>query len=230
MLTSSAPATSFRVVLSNRHFLRIWVARGCGQIGVTAVNFALIVLVQTVTHSSTAISGLILAFYVPAVLFAGLAGVLADRLRKRSIMVVTTGLRAVVLASLIVVSRDWPWPLLLGFLYLATFLFSLLSQFNGPAEGALLPRLVGRRLLIPANALLTIGFSVAQFLGFTVLGPILAAVTGWRGLVVAATLLYLVSTVLIAGLPGDKPTRPMPVRRPPAWWPASGRTCARASA
>ena len=164
----AVPATSnaFGPVLRNRNFMLIWSAQGLSQIAYHAVNFALVVVAETVTRSSTAVSLIILSFSLPAILFSGLAGVLVDRASKRKVMVVTTAARTVVLGLLLLVNLEWPWPLLMGMLYLMTFVFSTLSQFFGPAEGALIPQLVPKRHLIAANSLFNLTLFGAQLIGF----------------------------------------------------------------
>jgi MFS family permease len=192
-------------VLRNRNFLYIFLAQGLSQIAYHAVNFALVVLIETLTHSSTAVSLIILAFSLPAIIFSGLAGVLVDRAPKRQVMVVTTALRTLVLAGLIAVDTAWPPLPLFASLYLATFLFSTLSQFFGPAEGAMIPQLVGRRSLIAANSLFNLTFFASQLIGFAVAGPVLAKLIGLRPLFAVATVLYIGCTVLVWLLPRDTP-------------------------
>jgi hypothetical protein len=123
-------------------------------------------------------------------------------------MVLTTALRALVLGGLIFVDPEWTWTILLTVLYVATFLFSTFSQFFGPAEGALIPRLVGRRQLIAANSLFNLTFFSAQFLGFAVLGPLLTKAVGRVALFQIATLLYIFCTLLVWLLPRDEAPPP----------------------
>ena len=193
----------FLPVLRNRDFMLVWAAQGISQIAYNAVNFALVVVVETITRSSVAVSLIILAFTLPAILFSAVAGVLVDRSRKRDVMFVTTALRTLVLASLMFVDLNLPLPILLGWLYLATFFFSTLSQVFGPAEGALIPRLVGKRLLIPANALFNLTFFASQLLGLAVVGPILAGLFGFRVVFQAATALYALCALLLWLLPRE---------------------------
>jgi MFS family permease len=209
-LTPPERNSGFGSVLRNRNFMLIWLAQGLSQIAYHAVNFALVVLAETITHSSTAVSLIILSFSLPAILFSGLSGVLVDRSSKRRVMVVTTALRTVVLACLIFVDTAWPWPLVMATLYLVTFVFSTLSQVFGPAEGALIPRLVGKRLLIAANSLFNITFFASQLIGFAVVGPVLAKLVGVNVLFQVATGLYAICTLLVWLLPADPPPPPDP--------------------
>jgi MFS family permease len=203
--TVPATGNGFGPVLRNRNFMLIWSAQGLSQIAYHAVNFALVVVAETVTRSSTAVSLIILAFSLPAILFSGLAGVLVDRVSKRSVMVVTTAARTVVLGLLLFINLEWPWPLLMGMLYLMTFVFSTLSQFFGPAEGAFIPQLVPKRHLIAANSLFNLTLFGAQLIGFSVAGPVLTKLSGFPAVFRVATGLYLICTLLVWLLPRDAP-------------------------
>jgi MFS family permease len=200
-----SPQAGFGAVLRNRNFMLIWLAQGVSQIAYHAVNFALIVLVETITRSSLAVGLLILSFSLPGILFSGIAGVLVDRSSRRRVMVVTTLLRTVVLALLLFFNPAWPAPAPLLMLYVITFLFSTLSQFFGPAEGALIPNLVGTRLLIAANSLFNITFFASQLIGFAIVGPLLTKTTSSVVIFQVATALYALCTFLVWLLPRDAP-------------------------
>ncbi|MCC6629596.1 MAG: MFS transporter [Chloroflexi bacterium] len=203
--TATGRGAGFGPVLRNRNFMLIWSAQGLSQIAYHAVNFALIVLVETLTRSSLAVGLIILAFSLPAILFSGIAGVMVDRSSRRQVMVVTTLLRTLVLALLLFIRPGWPASATLALLYAVTFLFSTLSQTFGPAEGALIPNLVAKHQLIAANSLFNLTFFASQLIGFAVVGPVLAKVAGTQTLFEVATALYAVCTVLVWLLPRDEP-------------------------
>ena len=86
---------SFRAVLSNYPFLRLWIAQAVSQTANSMVDFSLLLRVgQTVDYhdvaqANTAVSFVILAFSLPAVVFGPIAGAVADRVSRRNLMVVT---------------------------------------------------------------------------------------------------------------------------------------------
>lgn len=192
-------------VLRTVNFQRIWVAQICANIASASVNFAMVVLVETSLQSSLALSLLLMANDVPAVLFAGPAGALADRFSKRVILIIAMALRAGVLVILILLRPTWPGPVLLSTLILTVFTYSILNQFYGPAEGALIPRLVGIDRLIPANTVVGVTYFATQFVGFVVVGPVLNRLIGLPMLATLAIALLLFSTLLVALLPHDQP-------------------------
>jgi MFS family permease len=193
--------TRFGGVVRNRNLWLIWTAQGLAQIAYQSVNFALIVMVERALHSSLATTAVILAAGLPAVLFASLAGVLADRYDKRRIMIAATALRTVVLAGLLVVDPAWPAAPLLAALCLGTFCFRALSQTFGPAEGAVIPSVVKQRDLVSANSVFNLVYFASQLTGFAVVGPALTKLAGATLLIQVATGLYVVCTVLVWLLP-----------------------------
>ncbi|ACU75069.1 major facilitator superfamily MFS_1 [Catenulispora acidiphila DSM 44928] len=143
---------------------------------------------------STMATGLSMAAEtVPAVLLGPVAGVFVDRWDRRWTMIATDVLRAgAVLLLLLVHSRDQVW-----IVYAALALESAFGQYFGPAQGALIPNLVGRG---PA---LSAANSLGQLVGGTIrlvggpLGGVLFAVAGFRAVVAVDAASYVASACLI---------------------------------
>src|SRR4029453_11920542 len=131
--------TGYRAVLSNPHFLLIWAAQVLSQTSQNVVNYALVVEVERLTQSSANVSLVVVAFSLPVLLLGPSAGVFVDRVGKRGVLIYTNVLRALLMAGFLFFA-----PESLQAIYLVTFLASVISQFFGPAEGAILPLLVGR--------------------------------------------------------------------------------------
>jgi MFS family permease len=206
---------SFRPVLKNRNFLLLWVAQLISQIVLNAANFGIILLVDQITNNNVIWAGVaIIAFTLPAVPFSALAGVLIDRQNKRRVLWVSNILRFATM-FLVVISlladRTNLWPL-----FTLSFLTSIIGQFFSPAEGASIPLLVGERELLPALSLFNISLSVAQAIGFLLLGRIIATIfppfTLSLGLLhlhfqsidmlfVIAGVAYVICSVLILAIP-----------------------------
>lgn len=171
----SAPeAPSFRRVLKNRNFVFLWLAQLISLTILNAANFGVIVLVNDQTHSVVMAGLAIIAFTLPAVPFSALAGVIVDRMNKRTVLWVSNILRMFTML-LFVVSLLADRTNLLP-LYVLTFMTSLIGQFFTPAEAASIPLLVGERELMPALSLFNITMTLAQGIGFLVLGSIVARI------------------------------------------------------
>src|SRR5437764_6836491 len=169
---STPQVASFRRVLKNRNFVLLWLAQLISLTVLNAANFGIIVLVNPVTNSVVMAGVAIIGFMLPAVPFSAVAGVIVDRLNKRLVLWVSNMLRMFTML-LIVVSLLYDhtnlWPL-----YVLIFLTSLIGQFFTPAESASIPLLVGERELMPALSLFNITMTLAQAIGFLVLGSIVS--------------------------------------------------------
>lgn len=184
-------------VLTNPVFMALWVTQAATQTAQNVINFSLLVLAQQLTGSSAQVGLIILSFSVPAVIFGAVAGVLVDRWDKRVVMVVSTLVRGVAVGSYIFVSTAGDMPRV----YLASFLFATSAQFFAPAQGAVIPKLVGNKHLIAANSLYNLTFMASQFLGFTLVGWLLIRLLDLRNVFILVFFVYLVCAGVIAVLP-----------------------------
>lgn len=193
------PAESPFEVLHNRRFLALWLAQVATQVGGNMVLFALTVQVFSLTRQSTSVSLLILSFLVPAVIFGAVAGVYVDRLDRRLILVWTNIIRAVAFLGLLFVTEQ------LALIYLLTIVVSTATTFFGPAEAAMIPVLVNRRQLLPANSLHIFTLQASFFLGFALLGPLFVNLLGPVTMLWFVAALYFVAAALCWILPSHKP-------------------------
>jgi len=190
----------FVAVLRNRLFLRMWTSQAISQTAQNIINLALLVTVAAISQSATAVSGIIVAFALPGVLFGTIAGVVVDRSNKRMVMISVHLLRAVAVVGFTLVA-DLPVAIALIGIYALGFVFASVSQFFGPAEGAAIPFVVRRRDLAQANALFTLTVTVSQLVGFATLGPLLVGLLGLNRLYLFVALLFLFCATLIWTLP-----------------------------
>src|SRR6266550_5687112 len=208
------PAGSFRRVLKNRSFLLLWLAQLLSQIVFNAANYGVIATVTAVTHSTVMVGFAIVSFTLPAVPFSLLAGVYVDYLNKRLVLWVSNALRAAT-TGLIVVALLWN-PHMLIPLYFLTFVISLVTQFFTPAEASAIPLLVSKNNLAPALSLFNITLTIAQALGFLLLGGLITAlfppfslslgfihiqVLSFDMLFVLVAMVYVICTLLILAIP-----------------------------
>ena len=162
----------------NRDFMLLWAAQAISQTAQNAVNYGLLVLVQTRSHSSAHMSVAVLTVILPSVIFGLVAGAYVDRRDKRWVLIGTNALRAVCMLGYVLFT-DY-----LLLIYLANFLFSTISQFFAPAEAAMIPSIVERRRLIQANSLFHLTFTASQLGGLVLLGPLVVNLVGLEGLFV----------------------------------------------
>jgi MFS family permease len=194
-------------VLRHGPFLRLWLIQALTQTAQNMINFALLLRVRDVVEvhdlkqANIAISLVILAFSLPAVLFGPVAGVFADRWNKRTLMAALNAARAVSVLLFLVIRPGWHVETILLSYYLVTFLFGIAGQFFAPVLGATIPLVTPKPQLISANALFNLTFTVTQLAGFAALGPVLVKVIGIDDLFILTTVLYLACVGLVYLLP-----------------------------
>lgn len=156
---------------------------------------AIYTIILNLTGSGRDVGLLLVARFLPSFIFGPLSGVLADRFSRRSIMIVSDLLRAVVVLGFLFVRRaEQMW-----IVYVLTVLQLGFSTFFEPAKTAAIPSIVSDRELVAANAISSVTWSVMLTLGAAIGGLI----TGWLGTDVAFvldSLTYLLSAALIASV------------------------------
>jgi len=189
-------------------FRRFWVASTVSAFGTYVTTVALQVLVVDDLGGSATDVGLVnAARWAPYLLVGLLVGVLADRLRRRPVLVATDLGRAVVLGGIpLLAALD---RLTLPALLALVATLGLLSLANDAAHQSFLPRLVPRTGLSRANARLQQSDAAAQTSG-PALGGALVAVLGAPAAVLVDAASYLASGVLTATI---RTVEPAPERQ-----------------
>ncbi|MGI8953938.1 MAG: MFS transporter, partial [Nocardioidaceae bacterium] len=171
--------TDLRPLRHSADFRRLWFGQSVSQLGqqMTAVTIAYQVYV--LTGSSFAVGLVGLYAVVPLIAFGLYGGALVDSFDRRTV-ILATALGLWVCSGVLVVQASVGLDSV-GLLYAVVAVQSALFAVNNPARQAIIPKLLPRELLAPANALTMASFN----LGFT-LGPLLGGVViGWQGVEVA---------------------------------------------
>lgn len=152
-------------VLRIRSFLFLWLAEIFSQIAMNMLNFILIIVAFNLAKTNAAVSGIVLAFTLPAILLGLFAGVYVDRWDKKTVLFSTNIARGVLLFGLTLFHSN------LLVLYLFAFGISVVTQFFIPAEIPMIPLIVKKELLLSANALFGIGVYGSALVGYALAGP-----------------------------------------------------------
>jgi MFS family permease len=185
-------------LFQNPRFMKLWVGQGISFIGDAFSAVALVILVAQITGSASAVGGILVARLLPT-LASPLVGVLADRLDRRAILVLSDLSRAILVLGLVFV-RD------VAILYLLAFLLGVARTFFNPTVRAAFPSVVGDGDLTRANALISGAFSVSFAVG-PALGGLLVATVGVNAAFVLDAATYLVSAVLLSRVPLSLPEK-----------------------
>lgn len=204
-LETQRPIGYVELLRSNRAFRLLWLGQVVSQMGDWFNTIALYTIILNLTGSGRDVGLLLVARFVPSFIFGPLSGVIADRFSRRTIMIISDLLRAVVVLGFLLVRRaDQLW-----IIYVLTVLQLGFSTFFEPAKTAAIPSIVSDRELVAANAISSVTWSVMLTLGAAIGGLI----TGWFGTNVSFildSLTFLLSAVLIAGV--RLPKRPSRVK------------------
>ena len=161
-------ARAYRDVLAIPGARALIGASAASQVGNWLYNAALLGYVYSQTRSAGWVGAATICRLLPFVLLGPFGGAVADRYRRRSVLLAGDALRVLVMAALAAtVASAGPVVLVLGL----TALASAAGCAEKPAAMALLPRLAGEARLGPANALL----HTVQDLG-VVIGPAIGAI------------------------------------------------------
>jgi len=148
-------------------------------------------LVLTLTGSAGALGITTGLQFLPILLFSPIAGVLADRFPKRSVLIVTQiamASTAAVLGVLAITNTVEEWHI-----YVLAFVFGVGAAFDTPARQAFVNEMIGKAALTNAVALNSATFHLARMVGPSIAGGVIALLgsgvgaTGWVILVNAAS-------------------------------------------
>ena len=155
---------------------------------------------------------------IPILIMPPLAGVLADRMDRKFLMLFSHVVRMLILAVLIVLGQVGELNTLV--LAVAAFLLTAAGQLFYPARAAMLPNLLPRNELVAGNAALAAGFQPIDITDRVAVGFLIAAVGGLYALGVALVA-YGIAAWLLSKIEAPKQNRNLSTvgkdTRPHAW-------------
>jgi MFS family permease len=197
-MNASAKEKASKEKGAGRHFNRFLVGSLSSNMADGIMLTALPMIAAMLTNDPLLVSGLIVARFLPWLMFGLVAGVIVDRLDRGVLMVTANLVRAsalVVLAVLIVLGHGSLWAL-----YAVMFTVMLCEVFYDLAARSILPRLVPAQDLDKANGRLVGGKTVLEDFGGAPLAGLLFVVAAALPLAVNAGA-YVLGAVVLMGLP-----------------------------
>lgn len=180
-------------VLRIRPFSLMMLSEFFSQLAFNMQHFVLIFIIFSATRSNTAVSGMILSFMVPAVLFSVITGVYVDRWNKKKVLLLTHLIRGALLLPFLIPNLH------LGLIYTLTFLIAVVTQFFIPAESSIIPQLVPKSLIVPANAVFSFGIFGIMLIGYIFSGPALLLL-GKTYTIIFLMALFFISAFIVTGI------------------------------
>src|SRR5437867_8945493 len=104
-LETNRPAGYVELLRGNRSFRQVWLGQVVSQMGDWFDTIALYTIILRLTGSGRDVGLLLVARFVPSFFFGPISGVVADRFSRRTIMLVSDVLRAVVVLGFLFVRR-----------------------------------------------------------------------------------------------------------------------------
>jgi len=178
------PEDSYRGVLTNRNFLALWFGQGLASLGQAILYVTLALYVYELTESAEGVSVAIALELLPWVIVGPIAGIFADRLNRKLLLVGGYIMQASLVALL-------PFADSLGQVYILIFLSSLSVPVSQITRAAALPSVTGIELFMRGSSLDIAALNMAG-----VLGPVLA---GWLVGVIGTESVFLVIAGCLLG-------------------------------
>ncbi|GAC70535.1 MFS transporter [Gordonia soli] len=193
---SGTPPSGVFAALSNANFRLYFGGQALSLVGTWMQATAQAWLVLTLSGSASML-GLIVALQaVPVLVFGPYAGVIADRVDRRRLMIVLQsimGVLAAVLAALTIGGWIEVWQV--GIL---AALLGLNNAFENPARQAFIHQIVGESLIRNAVTLNSVMVNAARAVGPAAAGIILAAIgAGWCFAINAVSFVAVVVSLIV---------------------------------
>ncbi len=194
--------TYLQLLRSNRSLTLLWLAQVISLMGdwFSTIVLSVLVVKYNPENSGLAVSGLLMARFIPPMLVSPLAGVIVDRFDRKRLMIASDLLRgSVVLLFLLAVGNpDRVW--LIYVLSMAQFTLSAVFQ---PAQSSMIPNLVPPEQLVIANTLMSVTWSVMLAVG-AVIGGLVGALFGIEVALLIDAATFLLAALLVVPITGYK--------------------------
>ena len=176
-------------------FRKLWLGQIVSELGDWLQLIALLALFPTRGAGATHLAGIFIVRMLPSIVWAPVAGVVADRFPRGRVMVACDLGRALVVLGYLLIRgpEDVLW------IYALMFAQETLSCFFEPARAAALPQVVPPHALLAANSLSGATWSAMLAIG-AALGGVIAAGLGPRAAFLADAASYLVSAIIIGSI------------------------------
>jgi MFS family permease len=187
---------SYKILFTTNHrFRRFWLAGVVSQIGNWFNYIGIFVLLTKLTGSGGAVSWFLIAKFIPTTFLGPAAGVIADRLPRKAIMIISDLLRVFIVLGFLLVRG----PAQVWLVYVLALVQESIWTFNDPARKASVPNLCGPEELILANAISGATWSIMLAFG-AALGGFVTHLYGWETAIIIDASTFLVSALMLVGL------------------------------
>lgn len=187
-------------------FFVVWGGQFISVLGSGLSNFGIVFWLYQKTGAATPFAIAALTGMLPFLIFAPIAGSLADRWSRKKLMIIADSCDALVtLAILLIVSAGKlePWMV-----YLLSFLGSTFAAFQSAAYQAAVPSLAGKEQLARANGLIAVSQASSNILPPAIAGALIGSI-GLEGLIAIdlASYFFALAGTLATRIPQPEATK-----------------------
>jgi len=186
-----------------RDFRLLWIGQNISLIGDQFKFVALSWLVLSLTGRSGALGTVLMLQAIPRTIFMLLGGVATDRVRPRTVMILSDLSRAGVVGTIALLAATG--RVTMPSIYVLALLFGIVHAFFFPASGAMIPELVDPSLLRPANAVNQMTSQIVLGAAPALAGVVIAAVGVAAGFAVDSASFLISALFLLAIVPVAHP-------------------------
>ncbi|MGC4106593.1 MAG: MFS transporter [Thermomicrobiales bacterium] len=185
-------------VMADRDFRTLWTSRLMVQTAQGALLYALLIMVVDLSNRSLYNSLFVISSNIPSIVFGLAAGVVADSISRKALMITLNGFRFAFMIFLVGSQAS------LAGVFAATLGIWIIHQFYSPAEASMLGELVPPERYTSAQAMFNLALTISQAIGLVIAAPILLKLDGPRLVFAFSGALFLVAGALIATLPASR--------------------------
>lgn len=191
-------------------FRNLWLGQAISQFGDACYYWVFLYVVGEITRSPAMVGYMGIAETIPYLIFGPYAGVLADRVDRRKIMLYTDLCSVAVLLILAITTLLYLEPPL-ELLFMTAFTLSSVNAFFSPSRGASIPALVPAEQIVEANGISSATQSMAPLIGTTLSGALVGIINSYNAdyffviTVMINMLTFAGSAYFISKLPSLRP-------------------------
>ena len=208
-------AIKFTGLWRHPDFLKLWSGETISVFGSQITMLALPLTAVVILKSSPVEMGILNALaFAPFLLLSLFAGVWADRMRRRPILIIADLSRFVLLGSIpVVYLAGW---LSIYYLYVVSLLIGVTTVFFDIAYQAYLPVLIDRDQLVEGNGKMEVSRSIAQVAGPGLAGILVQLISAPIAIVLDA-ISFLLSAAFVGAIKKAEPVKPRPADAKSIW-------------
>lgn len=177
-----------------KNFIIVWIGQFISILGSGISAFGLSLWVYMNTESATTFAMTFLVQILPGIIFAPMAGSLADRKKRKSVVIITDSLDAIIKVILVVLLLTGQMKVWM--VYPLTFISQTLGTFQNPAFNAMIPLMVEKKDVARANGFMQMIMAIQNMLSPIVAGA-LFPVIGLKGLFIIDFITFFVALFTI---------------------------------